>query len=707
MASKYVSFKKQKIDSTSPSDNNNDSNSNEMTKKYGIGAKLLAQMGYVKGQGLGSGGKGIASPIEAVQRPRGKVGLGMLSATADKINRNDEASYSSEDESMDSSSDENPLASNFSNNISHKKNDVSKFVKFNRKGTVTLNNSDRLKLLNRLRDLEREDLNIKVLPTLLEDIKNKPEIEKDTKFQLLDIVQKLEHIDSRLKSLGLRIPTLKSEQQHLHDANTLLLELDESISDQDLLKNGDVLQAHIDKIMQLQDDDVMDFLMAKLLKIVFLQESFKSDNKWILKENVFERYILPIVDILQYRINDELFSNRKLNKTQTVIFQIVYPQIMNLIAHTNLASHLENKTLITLLVQYEFTLKYIHIYDHILMSLIEPKLCTELQELVNTDLVNSNITWLLDFTVLLPPETMNTFQLLVKEIFKTFCEKWHYRDPLISKETIGVIKIFLSNEQYYEIVQREFTPTLYRLTEKYFSIETDFHDKIIDEKGSATIDSIDVIRLTRKCRYILYPKDYEAFMLFFFNSINKFLFDWVFYYGDDPKTRSKAQNWFNWFINRVFSGYEVEEEPTTSDINRIKETKQFLEKIDNNTDPIHDEEFDIIDALVTNLIGGKEHVEKNGISSKDYTVDTIPMRKVTTTFREVVEDYCIENGCILEKLSNKYTDISIGMHNTLLVPVFQVTIGSKHKNVAIKEDILWVEQNDGKYAPTYLRDFKL
>lgn len=53
--------------------------SSSMTKKYGIGAKLLSRMGYVEGQGLGKDGSGITAPIETEQRPQG-VGLGMLTA---------------------------------------------------------------------------------------------------------------------------------------------------------------------------------------------------------------------------------------------------------------------------------------------------------------------------------------------------------------------------------------------------------------------------------------------------------------------------------------------------------------------------------------------------------------------------------------------------------------------------------------------------
>ena len=708
MHNRNVGFKRPKLDSTSSS-NENESNSIEMTKKYGIGAKLLAQMGYVSGQGLGSDGKGIFNPIEAVKRPQGKVGLGMLSSTADRINRQDDDFYSSEDENMNSSSDEDISTLKTNAIKSLIKKDNSKFVAFNKKGTVTLNNSERLKLLNKLRGLEINDPNINIPSVLKEDLENKPEISKDMRLELLDIVQKLEHIELRLKSLDLRIPSLKTEQQQIESTNSILLQLDENISKLELLPNGEFLQTYIDKIMQLQDDDVLDSLMAKLIRITFLQEPFNSDDNWMLKDNMFEKCIFPIIDTLQYRINDELFSDRKLNKTQTVIFRIVHPKIEKLVKGINFEDGVNYKRIITVLVDYEPTLKYIHCYDNIFGALIMPMLLAELSKTVANNVSDSNITWLLDFISLLPSENIKEIQSSLQHIFKSYCTNWYYRDPVISRENITVIKTILEDDQYYQIVQREFTPTVEEFVSKYYKLEVELDDNQREKMDSGFFTSMDVFRFIRSIKYIIYPKDYDAFIYLFFNGINKILYDWVFYYGDDNKMRHKAEKWFSWFINGVFSGYTDKNKPDSNEVAQIKITKQFLENIDNNSNPIHDEFFSIVEVLISNLLGNDENEDSTNKKKSDenYTIDTIPMRKVAVTFKEVVEDYCFANGCILEKLSNKYTDISIGSRHSVLVPIFQVKNGSKNRNIALKDDILWVEGKDGNYVPTYLRDFKL
>lgn len=47
----------------------------------GFGSRMMSKMGFVEGQGLGRDGKGIASPVEAVKRPK-SLGLGAYAPPA-------------------------------------------------------------------------------------------------------------------------------------------------------------------------------------------------------------------------------------------------------------------------------------------------------------------------------------------------------------------------------------------------------------------------------------------------------------------------------------------------------------------------------------------------------------------------------------------------------------------------------------------------
>lgn len=699
---KFVSFKRQKLDTGS---DGKVEKSDEMTRKYGIGAKLLAQMGYVAGKGLGSDGRGIARPIEAVQRPDSKVGLGMLSSVSEQINRHDYDLSSSEDELVSSSDDD--IISNEPRKLPRKKS-----VQFSKTGTVSLNDSERLRLISRLKDLENNDKTVSVSSRLLNQIKTQSNISKQNKLEILDIVQRLEHIQSRLESLDLRIPMIKQEQEDLTDSNQLLVGIGQYVCKQESAFSEDVLRQNIDHILQLLDDDMMDSLMAKFLKQVFNQESFRSDYTWLLKENLFEKCVLPIIETLQYRIDDNVFTTHKLNKTQTEIFQVLFPAMTQLISQSSLEDTNSRKTMIMSLVDYEAALKYIGCYDCIIDKSVMPKIDVAIYDNWDIGSKGSNISWLLDVKALLPPEKMEDIRGMIRERFGNYCVNWYYRDPLISKEDTAVVRQLLNEDEYYEIIRKEITCTLEKFVTKYFDLDYDMSDINNEDKPDTSFDSIYVFIFIKGCQYLLYPTDYETFICSFFNKINKFIFDWIFYYGSDPNMRRKANSWFNWFINKVYCKETLENNLSYFEITKIRESKYFLEHIHDDTLPIHNEDFSLSDSLVSSCEqeGGKIPSSKDNEGSAaniEYTVDTLPLRKVTVSFKDVVQDYCLEKGYTLQKSGDNYTELSFGPYQSMLVPVYQVKNGLTQKDVAIKDNILWVENGQGGYVPTYLSDFKL
>ncbi|KAL4752966.1 hypothetical protein BDW72DRAFT_170061 [Aspergillus terricola var. indicus] len=70
-----------------------------------FGARMLAKMGYVQGQGLGSSGQGIVNPIEAQARPQG-IGLGAVREKSKTARTEEKRAAALRGESVEESSDE-------------------------------------------------------------------------------------------------------------------------------------------------------------------------------------------------------------------------------------------------------------------------------------------------------------------------------------------------------------------------------------------------------------------------------------------------------------------------------------------------------------------------------------------------------------------------------------------------------------------------
>lgn len=83
----------------------------------------------------------------------------------------------------------------------------------------------------------------------------------------------------------------------------------------------------------------------------------------------------------------------------------------------------------------------------------------------------------------------------------------------------------------------------------------------------------------------------------------------------------------------------------------------------------------------------------------------IPIRKVTVTFKDVIQDFCDEHGLVLQKLDSSYTTLptfgSTSRATESLVPLFEVRSSCHVRQVAIKNDVLWVKF-EKEFKPVYL-----
>ena len=183
-----------------------------------------------------------------------------------------------------------------------------------------------------------------------------------------------------------------------------------------------------------------------------------------------------------------------------------------------------------------------------------------------------------------------------------------------------------------------------------------------------------------------------------FNNINKILYQWHLYSTVEDLHKSKW--WLNWLMNTVFE----HSLPTEIELSEIRKSYNIFAMshryhLDKST---LDEDFDLRQGL-RNLM---ETQVIDDISQSEqeptYTVQNIPLGKVSSSFKDVVEDYCLEKGYLISKIPNRYTQLPYGRDQDCIVPLFEIRNGKKKMEVALKHDILWVEDSSGTFKPIYL-----
>lgn len=625
--------------------------SKRMTKKYGIGARLLSKMGYVEGKGLGWNGSGIAEPIQAEQRPLPNAGLGMLSSL--EID-------SQEDEEVESSSDEEK---------GHKI--IQNSVLFNKTTTEHLSrnaaDSKTREIQKLIRDFQFK-FGLDFKQDRIEQLEaSGPEAGQKLKVimeEALDVQQNLNALDHRIEYLEPKLTDIEEEEQLLGDISVEWNEA--SIIDAAGL------------ILKLADTELVDRMICSLL------QRRCADLPWdpLDASNIILTQLVPLVEILKYQMDS---NPDLLNRTQTVLFTIVFNKLLGHWQNCFLNREKIN-TVIRLLMDYEPILRFIGCFTYIKTKFIYPQL---IEALRSWDISNSDNSppriWMFDFIVIIDEDFLKELKQLVERKISGYCQDWHHSksrpisklDILFSREILG--------ERYSKIMQTFFLPKFIdQLWEKHFDPTIDLENwrSISFEEGTYYY-----LMKLQEYKQFFDEEEYKLLLHGVFNELNKILYQWILY--SPMRDRKKAQSWFNSIINAMFN-HNV---PIEMELVEIRRTLNFLD--DTNLTPIHDELFDLSEHL--NL---KENEADQ--YSNVYCFDNIPLRKISNTFKDVLLDYCEENGYKFEKLHDQYAVIPYGSRRESLVPIFVVKSQEKKYHLAIKDDILWVRKRNGNFVPIFL-----
>ncbi|CAI1607024.1 hypothetical protein SEUBUCD646_0L04600 [Saccharomyces eubayanus] len=654
----------------------------KLSKRYGIGAKLLSKMGYVSGKGLGKDGSGIATPIETQSRPMHNAGLGMFSETV-------ASNYRSEDEEQLSSGDE--MAEGV------------KQVKFNKTSTEILgeppfHDSVDITIVRTLRELKIAG--VQLPEKITKELNPISEIPKSKKDVFLKTLQELLNIEKSLETIYDRTSPLELKIKELDEQMALLSDLEITLKDE---SRHNTLFDKFSAILKMSDDDLIDRLASNLLSKELLIEL-----DWDPLENPNSKLdeLTLIIELLTYRMDT---ASKFLNRTQTAIFKIIYPKLEKFWKEFDLTKSKIDNT-ITLLLDFEQVLTFIECKKHIMEQYIYPKLLFSLDnwELQDEEGLVSPRIWVLDFIVLIDDRTREVIVTKIEAKFFSYCQNWYHRESFcISSSDIIFIRELLGESKYYQILNKELLPKfLDELWERHNDPIFELEDwKVEDDVNREEKESgfFYFVRKLRNYAYYFHPKQYELLIRGTFNSINKLLYQWHIYCSVEDLHRSKW--WLNWLINVMFK----DRLPTEVELLEIRKSYEILVMSDSfhvNRSTLN-EDFDLRKSLrsVTEMqaIGNDSKIEHE----PTYTIQNVPLTKVSSSFKDVVEDYCLEKGYLISKLPNRYTQLPYGRDQDSVVPLFEIRSGKRTVAVAIKDDVLWLEDSNGTFTPTYLWELSI
>ena len=645
--------------------------SNEKTlQKYGIGALLMKQMGYEEGKGIGRGLSGIIVPLDAV-RNDGKLGVGAAFALSKRKEKT-----------------KKPRRSN-----------KGKFSYFR----TTSELEDYRRECN-LRELDMLTFNIHKLVLDFSDLG------VDAPYHLREWATSL-----RSTTTEEDVDRLRYEYGHLEDMwcqLSLLNEKEKDLSEKlEYLDNDDDATSAYEKLLVIakqwekfpskdSDDEQIEDILMQLLQLTLADDIFSSVALTILQPRIDALAKISLVNYDRQRDTVVPGLNKFTNLSHPEVSELLYRYLIDcfsskfkkLLENIRLDGEIDvDNTLITV-ISIWLNEGNSHLRDHVLSEIVRAEILPYLDSQVRKWDMSSDVTL---------PETF--FDLL--DVVRLIDRNDIFTTEGILQDIVSKVKNCLTFDEY--------SPPWLVVDDPKGLKDANLQLTFIMERLAPKLESYGVT--TKQCIQNIYKLSFAAWVRPFrltpaifeviielsqfltssarFNILQFFVFNnWIMnmvsaHEFDPHLTPVWYSEWYQYFAARL----KAENSKEVIDL-ILWYLSKALDIIKSNFDP------DVIKDLPR--FRGELFPAPSQIfySLEPVYINGTPVHRLQMTFRDVIEEYCMQNNIVMEQL--KGAIVRKGL------PIFKFKKKGVDAYGFIYDDVLWVSSllvaDDSMYSPISL-----
>lgn len=675
--------------------------------KYGIGAKLLQKMGYVAGRSLGNSDKGLVEPIQQKLRPTG-LGLGGIkekSGSQDskggnngrsKKQRSQEDKFKHDDKFKSSSRTPTPR---------------------NLYKTIDEMESSGLHVPQPLRSIIDMSQGTEGVTRDLGEVRLSDSIpaentSQDSVSMLYSARNDLENFSKEWRSLQARKKFIKYQNDELEsnvddvmrDINELkdIIQITTRIYDKKLLKTYSIesVADDLDSLQYLYINSIdkysLDAIAVASLSSLFEKEIFSWDplDDPVLFRKHFLRWelLLKINKITKGLDDEETSTTRKISAATTTPFEslihtVWLPKVQSVL--TNSWDITKPACVLLLLEEWEGILP-LSVKKTLVHQTIVPKLK---DGIASWDFSSHNesiafSSWFLPWSPILGTSFMEELLDLVKQKLVLLLRHWR---PSKGSPINGVEfwRELLGTEQFDDLMSGHLVPRLCDYLRKYLMIDPAEQDI---EPMQHVVGWSAVLRPTL-IGHILEE--------YFFPKWMKALHSWLIQPDADFEEISTwLQTWSDWFqedirqLPQVRNGFRRGFDLINSALDLSSDDRPFM-KLHPDSSGIKKERISS-DKSSTSVKSLLEHDSRLRASDSIHPENIVP-----TSFRDVVEEYCLDNELFLIPLRRAHDKLGHALYKVSKNPN-----GSNGITTYFAEDVLWLQTKSGVYEPISLDNLK-